>query len=384
MSGILSLILVIFMVFFYINIRNEMFSYFEAVLAEVSKIAFENIYTIIDENIKREPLKGYIDEGDYEKFASILLNYDVIVGVKIDGFTKGKVRMCPTDRKIEGCGNFVVMNFKTKGENIQIFLDISEVAKKVSSKRFELITEGAGTQIIDDYRLKIVEKRIKPNAVLFILTVFILSGIAFYRLGEKFISHAQSESSLIPMIKMLEKRDPYTAGHSKRVAQIARDFARYLGVRGSRLKTIYKAGLLHDIGKIGIPEKILLKPGKLLPEEYEIVKKHPLLSEEILKSVSGYSEIARIVKYHHERCDGKGYPSGLRCEQIPFETKIVTLADVYDALTSERAYRKGWSHEVTLKYIEENAGTQFDPTLAIEFVKFIRESKWYKGDQKVA
>ena len=128
---------------------------------------------------------------------------------------------------------------------------------------------------------------------------------------------------------------------------------------------------MHDIGKIIVPRSILNKTGKLTREEYEIVKRHTLKGYEILMEVDGMEEIAKIVKHHHERWDGNGYPDGLREEQIPFESRILAITDAFDAMTSARPYRAPLSVEEALKEISENGGTQFDPNLARIFVQMI-------------
>ncbi|MCD6449584.1 MAG: HD-GYP domain-containing protein, partial [Thermotogaceae bacterium] len=273
----------------------------------------------------------------------------------------------------EGCGNNIVVNIEVGGKNLQIYIKQENILSMIESKRFRVIKSDDGNEILKNYKVKVMEKGVNIKLIILIIAFFVVSHHTYYRLLERFAKYSQQENALLPMIKMLETRDPYTAGHSKRVATVAREFAKEIGIKGKRLRIIYKAALLHDIGKIGIPEKILLKPEKLLSDEFEVIKRHPIITNEILRTIPGYSEIARIARYHHERCDGKGYPYKLKCDEIPLETKIIILSDVYDALTSERPYRKSWSPKKALRYILENAGTQFDPELAKKFVKFMEE-----------
>lgn len=176
----------------------------------------------------------------------------------------------------------------------------------------------------------------------------------------------------------MEAKDAYTRGHAERVGKYAVKLARGLNLSDRRIENIKNAAILHDIGKIGIDDQILKKPGKLTDEEYQKIKEHPTIGAEILKGVNFLKEVTNIVKYHHERYDGKGYPDGLKENEIPTEAAILAIADVYDAMTSDRPYRKALSKEVALGEIEKNAGTQFNPEFAKVFVKVMRNEE--KGD----
>lgn len=146
--------------------------------------------------------------------------------------------------------------------------------------------------------------------------------------------------------KMIELRDTYTQGHSKRVAIYASHIAKSMGMESTQMERLYLAGLLHDVGKIGIPDAVLLKPGKLTQEEYEIVKLHSTLSAKIVASMGELEDIVEIVRHHHEQPCGKGYPDGLVHDQIPLGSRIIAVADVFDSLHSERVYRKGLPLEI--------------------------------------
>jgi len=173
------------------------------------------------------------------------------------------------------------------------------------------------------------------------------------------------------MLSVLEARDPYTKGHGERVAIMAREVAERLGWKGEDVERIYWAGILHDIGKIGIPEDILNKPGLLTEEEYRIVQRHPVISAEILERFEHLRELAHIVRYHHERWDGKGYPEGLSGEEIPIESRILAVADAFDAMTSDRPYRKALKLEKAIEEIRKNKGKQFDPDIVKVFIDVI-------------
>ena len=185
-----------------------------------------------------------------------------------------------------------------------------------------------------------------------------------------------------PLVYAIELRDIYTEGHSERVAIYSRDFAKNINLSNKEIEDVYIAGLLHDLGKVGIPDSVLLKPSKLEPDEFELIKYHSTLSAEIISKFEKYSYLAPIVKAHHENFDGTGYPDGLKGEEIPFLARILALSDVFDALTTRRIYRAAFSLEETLN-IMEKMKNKFDPKLFEKFKKFIskygiiRENSFY-------
>ncbi|UXF00663.1 metal-dependent phosphohydrolase [Fervidobacterium riparium] len=178
---------------------------------------------------------------------------------------------------------------------------------------------------------------------------------------------------ILTIIRILEYHDPYTKGHSKNVANLASLLAEKLGLSDELIRKTYWAALVHDIGKIVIPSTILNKEGKLTIEEFEIIKKHPVYGHDFLSTSADLRELARYVYHHHERWDGKGYPSGLSGEDIPLISRIIAVADAWDAMRSSRPYRKGLSKEDALKELIEHSGVQFDPNIVRMFVKLIRE-----------
>lgn len=179
------------------------------------------------------------------------------------------------------------------------------------------------------------------------------------------------EAAMLDLVRSLAKavdaRDKYTRLHSKRVSTLATKLAKSMKLDDETVNRIEIAGILHDVGKIGIPDNILQKPGRLSDEEMAIVKNHPAFSAQIIKSTS-LKDIVSAVKAHHERWDGKGYPYGLKGEQIPLEARILALADTFDAMTSDRPYRKGLPISEALNEIARCAGSQFDPRLAKQFL----------------
>ncbi|HWB53900.1 MAG TPA: HD-GYP domain-containing protein, partial [Tepidisphaeraceae bacterium] len=168
----------------------------------------------------------------------------------------------------------------------------------------------------------------------------------------------------------VDAKDAYTCGHSERVALLSRELAKKIKLPSTQVERIYMAGLLHDVGKIGVPEFVLQKTGKLTPEEFALMKKHPEIGGKILKNVKQIQDLLPGVLYHHERYDGKGYPAGLSGQSIPLFGRLICLGDSFDAMTSNRTYRKAMPIEVAMTEIRRAAGTQFDPELAEAFLEF--------------
>ncbi|HEY9152718.1 MAG TPA: PAS domain S-box protein, partial [Anaerolineales bacterium] len=170
--------------------------------------------------------------------------------------------------------------------------------------------------------------------------------------------------------RAMDLRDKETEGHTKRVVEMALELAADFGFSGDMLTQIRRGALLHDIGKLGVPDSILFKPDKLSDEEWTVMKKHPTFAFEMLSPIQYLSRALNIPYCHHEKWDGSGYPRGLSAEQIPLEARIFAVVDVWDALTSDRPYRKAWTKPKTIKYIESLAGAHFDPAVVERFLSF--------------
>jgi putative nucleotidyltransferase with HDIG domain len=173
----------------------------------------------------------------------------------------------------------------------------------------------------------------------------------------------------------IDAKDPYTVGHSHRVSTYAVAVARRLGLSPEMIQHVRIGGLLHDIGKIGIPDAILLKPGRLTQEEYNWMKKHPEVGENIMKQVRLLHNALPCLGEHHEKMDGTGYPRGLKGDQISILGRIVAVADVFDAITSDRPYRIGLSVEDGLDLLCEGVGTQFDGNCVEAFIDLVQNKK---------
>lgn len=178
--------------------------------------------------------------------------------------------------------------------------------------------------------------------------------------------------TLSSLAVLVDAKDHYTNGHSFRVAAYAKGMAKMMGQSADDVEQLYFAGLIHDVGKVGISETILTKPGKLTDKEFEVIKSHSAVGGEILKGIKEFKIFQEVARSHHERFDGKGYPDKLKGEEIPLPARIVTVCDTFDAMTSDRVYRKALKDEVALKELIDNKGTQFDPELVDIFIKLYK------------
>ncbi len=165
---------------------------------------------------------------------------------------------------------------------------------------------------------------------------------------------------IVALVEAVEAKDPYTRGHTQRVAELAVLIAQDLGYDSERLKVLNQAAMLHDIGKIGIPDSVLNKPGRLTAAEFDVIKEHPVRSHRIIQHAKSLQREVAGVRHHHERVDGSGYPDGLKGEAIPMDARVIAVADVLDALTSARPYREAWSVERALEIIDQESGTKLD------------------------
>jgi putative nucleotidyltransferase with HDIG domain len=177
------------------------------------------------------------------------------------------------------------------------------------------------------------------------------------------------------LTRAIEARDPYTRGHSARVTALAEEVARRLGWSSEQLAALRIGGPLHDIGKLAVSDDVLRKEGRLDPAELDQIREHPKIGARILLRMAALREAIPYVLYHHERWDGNGYPSGKSGEEIPVEARVLAVADAFDAMTSDRPYRRALSREQALAEVERCAGTQFDPAIARVFLEVFAEAE---------
>ena len=224
--------------------------------------------------------------------------------------------------------------------------ELSHALNKVMERRRFIIRDGS--------RRIWMEKKLKEQKA---------------RIGDLFLG------SMKALTISLEAKDEYTKGHSERVAELSTSLVEFMGLKRIFFEKLKIASSLHDIGKIGIKESVLNKPGRLTKEEYEHIKKHSVISEQIVTPIIKDRDIIQSIRHHHERYDGKGYPDGLKKDEIPIGGRIIALADALDAMTSHRSYRKAYSKEEAIRKIKENAGEQFDPQLTKKFLDMIKRGE---------
>ncbi len=186
---------------------------------------------------------------------------------------------------------------------------------------------------------------------------------------------ANYEETIFSFVDMIEQRDTYTAGHTQRVAQYCQLIAKEMGLEYEQIKKLYKAAILHDIGKVATPDSVLLKPGKLTSLDYDLIKLHAFAGYEMLSNIEMYQELAVIILHHHERHDGTGYPDGLRGEEIPLLSRIMVVADAFDAMTTNRIYKARKEIPEALAELQSFSGTQFHPDLVPLAIKVLAEVK---------
>ncbi|WP_165452571.1 HD-GYP domain-containing protein [Paenibacillus thalictri] len=220
----------------------------------------------------------------------------------------------------------------------------------------------------------------------FIGVVFLIRRLVMISQGnnrQRLENEEMFMSTIIAFSRSIDARDPYTAFHSKNVAQYARKIAIQLDIGEEMTETVYMAGLIHDIGKIGTPEHILHKEARLTEEEYDKMKQHAEDGYQIIKDIKRLREmkVTEMVRHHHERYDGKGYPSGLKGEDIPLGARILAVSDAFDAMTTNRSYRQKLSVETAAAELERHSGSQFDPAIAEAMLKVLQREQLIQSEE---
>ena len=202
------------------------------------------------------------------------------------------------------------------------------------------------------------------------LVLFAFPLVVSRQVYQRYVALRQSYIDTVrSLVAALEAKDRYTAGHSERVAAYSVAIAQAMGLSADAVERIDLAAQLHDLGKVGIPNEVLSKPGRLTSDEFDAIRAHPDVGADIVAGVPGLAHIVPIVRYHHERYDGNGYCAGLAGEEIPLEARIMTVADAFDAMTSSRAYRAAMSQEAAIDEVRECAGSQFDSEVVEYFLR---------------
>ena len=194
-------------------------------------------------------------------------------------------------------------------------------------------------------------------------------------------NHKMAEMMARTILKALDCKDHYTFGHSMRVAYFSLVTGSEMGLSEEEMKELELSAIFHDIGKIGTPDQVLNKPSRLTEEEFLVMKQHPELTYEILKEYPYFEKVALNARYHHERFDGRGYPMGMKGDDIPLFARIILIADTFDAMTSTRPYRKGLDYSVAYDELSQFSGSQFDPKCVAAFVEGMRKES-LKGESE--
>lgn len=232
---------------------------------------------------------------------------------------------------------------------------------------------------------------IKKPFVPEVLTLRVKNHIELKRLQRSLASEVQKKTEenrrlfiqvVASLAEAIDAKDTYTNGHSSRVAEYSKEIARRYGYNDRQLSDIYMMGILHDVGKIGVPDAVINKPAKLNDEEFERIKNHPVMGARILKNIKEMPKLATGARWHHERYGGGGYPDGLKGDEIPEEARIIAVADAYDAMSSHRSYRDVLPQGIVREEIEKGKGVQFDPVFADIMLQMIDEDLDYDMREK--
>lgn len=332
---------------------------FQAVLDLTNRLTFE---TIQEKEFLLSVLRTFKDYLPASRAAGVVLS---------SVSEPGKTLVCLTNKKdpvIERIDES--FDFTSESARAEILKTLARFCDEKDPSGVELVPIASqdavhGVLLYSSEGVSVVEKQYVEKFALFVATL--LSLRSYVR--ERGIFQRRL---LGVVVKALEYYDYYTRGHSENVARYASLFAENLGLDRSVIRRLFWAGMVHDVGKIFVPQQVLNKNGLLSVEEYELVKIHPVKSFELLNE-AGLEEIAKIARHHHERYDGKGYPDGLVGDAIPFESRILAVVDAFDAMTTNRPYKKAMTIEEAILEIERCSGSQFDPNLAEVFVKLLKE-----------
>ena len=272
--------------------------------------------------------------------------------------------ICKEDQFVSRIGGdeFILMLPKSNKEKAQVLIkEVRKAVNKKNSHNIELsVSFGIGIQNSKNENITEILKKAEDDMY-----------------SNKLVEGPSMRSRTIDtIIQALYEKNPREEAHSYRVSEYCQQMGSHLGMTEEEIRELEKVGLLHDIGKVAISDAVLEKPGALTDDEFEEIKKHPEIGYRILSTINEMSQIAEYVLAHHERFDGRGYPKGLKDDEIPLVSRIISIADAYDAMISDRPYRKGLSEEIAISEIIKNAGSQFDPELAKIFVEKVLGEDW--------
>ena len=261
-----------------------------------------------------------------------------------------------------------------------LYIPVIIAALKFNLKVSIIITTiVSGLEFLNIYFMVNTQAKFITFAISIPVYYFIAFSINYFKIEVKRLKisldeiHNNLKEMEDSLITALEAKDIYTQGHSKRVYKLVSNIVDKMELNENEAEKIKTAAKLHDIGKIGINDDILNKPTKLTEEEFAVIMDHPVMGYEIIKKIKAMGDIAKIIRHHHERYDGNGYPDGLKGENIPLGSRIIAIADSFDAMTSKRAYRNSFTMAQAIEELRKNAGKQFDPALVEVFASVIED-----------
>lgn len=273
---------------------------------------------------------------------------------------------------ILSCLTYVVINFFLVSTVISLSQGSRLLRQLTSDLKLELLHFAT---LVPVSLLIVILYDYEPLSIIILVLPLAMAHFSF----ENYMTlRTETKNTIEVLANIIDKRDTYTSEHSLRVAYYCGKIADEIGLPANEYETLITAARVHDLGKVSVPDNILLKAGRLIPEEETIMANHALVGFIILNNLKFYKSGALYVYYHHERYDGKGYPSGLAGEDIPLGARIMAVVDSYDAMTSDRTYRKALSQEHAVNELTENAGTQFDPKIVKVFIKILRKEMGVK------
>ena len=273
---------------------------------------------------------------------------------------------------ILSCLTYVVINFFLVSTVISLSQGSRLLRQLTSDLKLELLHFAT---LVPVSLLIVILYDYEPLSIIILVLPLAMAHFSF----ENYMTlRTETKNTIEVLANIIDKRDTYTSEHSLRVAYYCGKIADEIGLPANEYETLITAARVHDLGKVSVPDNILLKAGRLIPEEETIMANHALVGFIILNNLKFYKSGALYVYYHHERYDGKGYPSGLAGEDIPLGARIMAVVDSYDAMTSDRTYRKALSQEHAINELTENAGTQFDPKIVKVFIKILRKEMGVK------
>lgn len=266
------------------------------------------------------------------------------------------------------CLVYVIVNFILVTTIISLSQGINWFRQLTNDIRLEVIHFAA---LVPVSLLIVILYTYEPLSIIILVLPLAMAHFSF----DNYITlRTETRKTIEALADIIDQRDAYTAQHSSRVAKYCEAIANKLILSPGDYETLVTAAKVHDLGKISIPDAILLKEGPLTPEERQVINTHALCGYEVLNNLRFYKAGARIVSCHHERYDGKGYPEGLKGEEIPLGARIMAVADSYDAMTSDRPYRKALDMEIAIQELIKHSGTQFDPEIVRVFIETLREN----------